>query len=269
MKNTKFLFYILIYSFNSIINSEILNLNTQIQDEKYANIILNYQDEYLKKNIRKNKDETLVISIGGACLAAIEISRFGLRHCAYPFDVIFSELEGVIQAIKTNFSFYLDKKYLTKKLLDNSLHLYNSFYKFTFPHDLQNSNPNVDFNSIEFKEFEEKYKRRITRFNDLENFKGKVYFLRTFSQHISKDNPKEIINLRNLIFKKFPKLNFEIIVVNQDTNEVEKANNIKYFYSSSLALFAKKTDYEFNKIFNSLSIKTQPKEPITFSELNN
>ncbi|MDR3647152.1 MAG: DUF1796 family putative cysteine peptidase [Candidatus Babeliales bacterium] len=262
----------IIYNFSILffINITAQSLESVKSDEEeYAVSLLN-KDENFTYNIERNsKEETLVVSIGGACLAAIQIYNLGLRKAAYPFDVIYSDLDGIINAIKTDFAYFIDIKYLTRKRFNNKYHLYNPSYNFIFPHDLHSDNGkklNLKYEREKIIDFQEKYKRRIARFKDLENFKGKVYFLRTYSKNVQPDTIGNLIKLRDLISKKFPKLNFEIIVVTLVSKEVKQEipELIKYFYANDLGLFSKKAEQNFYNIFNLLEIKMSPLKPTSF-----
>lgn len=263
----KFMF-IISFMFFMNINTQFFN-DLQMNEKELIASILDNEDELSKDIIRNAADETLVISIGGACLAALQIFKAGLRKAAYPFDVIFSDLQGVMKAIETDFSFFLDTKYLTRKFFKNTYHLYNSIYNFIFPHDMTSkvdTELNINKEPEKFINFKEKYKRRIDRFNSLNKFAGKVFFLRTHTSYTEPDTIENLISLKKVITKKFPNLKFEIIVVKHITHSVEeqKIDNIKFFYVKDLGLSSKLAEQEFLNVFNLLSIKTLQIKPLNF-----
>lgn len=255
MKVNYLIYIFFILNFNNILTFDL--------EEECIHEVLDYDEVYLKRNPR----QTLFVSLGGACLAALATHRLGLRTGAYPFDVIVSELSGVIKAIETDFAYFKDLRYLTRRLFQKQYSVYNSAYQFVFRHDLNpftKINIKVNENLEEFREFQEKYQRRITRFKNLRFHKGKVFFLRTYTGYtISRDTHKNFLILKEIIKKKFPKLNFEILVINKSPTTFyhESIEGIKYFYINNLSLNSTDTDKEFIKIFDTLSI--QIKKPLT------
>lgn len=144
--------------FTSCIQCEYLESNI----EKYRLSLLEESDQITRSSVLD--DQPLVVSIGGACLAAVELYRLGIRKAAYPFDVIVSELDGVINAIKSNFKFFCEPTNLTRRIFKNKYHVYNTYYNFLHPHDLMptdHTKLKVIENLNALKEFKEKYQRRF------------------------------------------------------------------------------------------------------------
>jgi hypothetical protein len=131
------------------------------------------------------------ISIGPNCSAADILKSNNLRTEAYPFDYIFSSLEMVKHCINDKFNIFLDKKYYTYGICNNSTR--HSFYcdfletPLLIQHHI-NNNCSKDFkvssgnlfnhhNLIDCNDNHEKFKRRCGRLLSLIENNEKIVFV--------------------------------------------------------------------------------------------
>jgi hypothetical protein len=124
-----------------------------------------------------NNDESKVlISLGSDCVVAYQLQKHGFRLDAFPFDWIKSSLDDIIQLIRNNFNEFIDKDQLIYKrstdnfkfVVDNNEdnvqvtcgHIYGhkKYKSIQFCHDF------IDDVKSNIEQVEEKYKRRIERF---------------------------------------------------------------------------------------------------------
>ena len=162
---------------------------------------------------------TNYISLGYFCSVAEELEKRGLRSASYPFDWTISDFEGVINAIKNNFSQFLDYEYLYQNSKNHS-HYRDKLYKISFFHDFNK----YKALSTQLKEVTNKYSRRIDRFYS--SIKEPTLFIRYISDE-TKDNSGKSVEL------KYIEENYETIIqllksFNPDNNIVFIANsNVK------------------------------------------
>lgn len=180
-----------------------------------------------------NRDNPIFISLGSWCNVAINLQKNGMRHAAFPFDWVASvDCEKFLKIFQTDFEYFLDDKYLFIK----DSHAFNDYYNLEFPHD-------IFFEPEEFEEwieFKDKYTRRIKRFRELGDYKGKVYFIRSsfgYSNHpdryfkckenisISTEYSQRLYNtLRNI----FPRLDFALIISDPAKEPIILSENLIY-----------------------------------------
>lgn len=179
----------------------------------------------------------LCISLGSACGSAMNLRDLGVRAAAYPFDWTVSPFDSLYAALNEDFQYFLTDLKIrpgNQGVIDHyGIHFTHDWPTVAQPHiDALNS----DFigNNTLFKEWEkalplvrEKYRRRIARFNEACLGKEKVFFFR--SEDISKE---KAIVLRDLFRKKYPSLDFVLIVVRNDLTFQEPwhIDGIRNFY---------------------------------------
>ncbi|HSX13497.1 MAG TPA: DUF1796 family putative cysteine peptidase [Chlamydiales bacterium] len=164
----------------------------------------------------------LFVSLGSICVPAGLIREAGLRTSAYmPFDWLCSQDgEKLIELLREDFLNFFNQNYLTPHHTDNFL---NTYYHLEFVHDQDIANDLRE-------KFFEKYKRRIERFRQLENYEGTVIFLR-YASDVNPDffyqfpECAEItdlyaIRLHKTLSERFPKLNFNLLIINKGFNYI-------------------------------------------------
>jgi hypothetical protein len=177
--------------------------------------------------------EPLFVSLGSYCLTANMHRECGIRKAAFPFDWIVSfDGEKLIELLKDDFLHFLNPVFLNvagQALLNNYYHL-----EFLNEGDWEDAAYNV-------KEFSQKCQRRIDRFRQLNNYRGKVFFVRTAYRH-SLTDPHRIWKIKenieitreyaerlyNTLKIFFPDLDFDLIIMNYHDRagfEVEKESS--------------------------------------------
>lgn len=156
------------------------------------------------------------ITLGGACGPSLMLRELNLRKAAYPFDWIVSPFESVYNAIDDDFEYFFQN--LTVRSNNQGV---IDYYGFHFVHDLPTvCDAGADLLNVDFignndlagnweaalPLVREKYQRRIDRFRQACLGKETIFFL---SDGLLKEHT---LILRDLISKKYPSLDFVLIV---------------------------------------------------------
>jgi len=178
-----------------------------------------------------NIDKPIFVSLGSWCDIAINLRKNGMRHAAFPFDWIASvDCERFLEIFQTDFKYFLDDEYLFIK----DSHIFNNYYNLEFPHDIF-FHPEEPEEYISFKK---KYTKRINRFRELENYKGKVYFIRSafgYSNHPERhfkceENVSISIEYSQRLYdalqKRFPQLDFALIICDLGKPPIRVSENL-------------------------------------------
>jgi len=165
------------------------------------------------------KQSKIFISLGMNCAIGFQLEAKKLVEAFFPFDWCISEFESIYRALETDFNGYLQKENLV--VLDRpelAAHHYvrDTGYNIMYLHDFSLTGEPLH----DYEEVKNKYHRRIARLYHVLTLNKKVYFLRT---GITKE---QAIQLNNLIARKFPKLKYTLVVIDQ-TEEYKKQWNIK------------------------------------------
>lgn len=119
--------------------------------------------------------EPKYISLGSTCEVAHSLKSCGIRKEGYPFDYITTiDCHKFITILDTNFEHFIDDRHLVPAKVD-PFPLYNTYYNIEILHEGVFNTEGYDRNMTLFKE---KYMRRIERFRLLNEYGGKVVFLR-------------------------------------------------------------------------------------------
>lgn len=208
-----------------------------------------------------------IIPLGTHCSAASSIRQLNIRQQAFPLDWIVSDFNSLYKAFEEDFKNFLNIHSLRLRPDKQAV---VDYYGFQFPHDFpttaqptiktlksyedENSTfvnqatvlPNfIDYHDIVFS----KYARRINRMYDILKGSEKVYFLRHFGI-----NKQQAIAFRNLISKKFPQLDFVIVVVNSISQYESNWNleKIKNHYLDDRKIW--NNPEEWKRIYSSLGL---------------
>jgi hypothetical protein len=178
--------------------------------------------------------EPLFVGLGSWCNVALALRDSGLRKVAFPFDWIASvDCEKFLEIFINDFEFFLDDEYLFVK----NGYFWNSYYRLEFPHDYIQDAEDREI----WAAFKEKYQRRIRRFQELENYRGKVYFIRSafgYSDHPDRFyrcpenvsiSDKYARRLYNVLRKRFPYLDFDLIIIDFNQPNKKLDDNIYRF----------------------------------------
>ena len=200
-----------------------------------------------------------VISLGQACTVAGAMREYGIRITAYPFDWIVSPFQGLYQALSDNFEHFLQEDSLTIRSYDR--YGVVDYCGFEFVHDFPVMQPNDEFAELigeghvtggvlrdDWRSFlpqvKTKYKRRIDRLHDtFSTAQEKIYLIRYGG--ISRE---QAIQLRDLLYKRYPQLDFELIVLAHSSDMKNKwdLKNIQNFYLDE------KEPQQWKELFTSL-----------------
>lgn len=189
--------------------------------EVRAPLWLNSENEN-KVEFKKNK---IFISLGMNCGPAINFENNKLTEAFFPFDWAISEFSSIYKALKSDFKDFLklENLVLTPRALPLVNHkVYDKNYRIDYIHDFKNDGAPL----YDYQQVRDKYYRRIDRFYRALKLGKHVYFFRT------KIKKSDAIKLNNLIQKKFPKLKYTLVVMN-DTSEFKRAwnvKNVKHFF---------------------------------------
>lgn len=181
--------------------------------------------------------EPLFVSLGSWCNVAGHLKVSGLRIAAFPFDWILTiDCEKFLEIFLTDFKYFLDDNYLSLK----NGQIFNYYYNLQCPHEITNDDiVNKKTPEQLLETFKEKYRRRINRFRELENYKGKVYFMRSASINATHANIyfkcAETLTISDLyaerlfnaLKERFPLLDFTLIII--DSGKPKKQLSKKLF----------------------------------------
>lgn len=164
------------------------------------------------------------ISLGTHCVAAYMLNHHHIRTVSFPFDWLSTPFSALYAVIEDDFSTFFLKDYLyippekPSQVIDGKTGI---IYTHDFPtKDIVNPDKRdgddgygvvgtiVD-NFLDFYEsVNEKYQRRINRLRDVLNSTNQVVFFRYDC------NRQEAVILRDLIQRKYPSLNFKLVIIN-------------------------------------------------------
>ena len=185
----------------------------------------------LKTEISADPDifeEPLMVSLGSHCEVGLQLKKHQLRKTAFPFDWLLTlNHERFIALLEDDFQFFLDERYLYYPF-NRPTRVEDCYYEIEFCHDW----PFFDFwtNPERIREqldlMKTKYQRRISRFKDLRQYTGKVFFIRAayhskIDQHLyfSNENQNKITSaqafgLKAALDRFFPDLDFTLVILN-------------------------------------------------------
>ena len=153
-------------------------------------------------------NQTLLISLGSHCEVAWYLRENQKRTAAFPFDWLLTlDHQGFISLLENDFTLFMDQMYLQQHPRGNVIH---TKYNIDFRHDWSATNFRDDFANIR-----EKYERRIKRFQQLNEYRGKVYFVRsafdlnldaslpTITSECERIDAAQAVAIRNILSQKF------------------------------------------------------------------
>jgi hypothetical protein len=170
----------------------------------------------------------LFISLGSYCEPAHMLRFCNLRKKAFPFDWVISfSGESLIEILNDDFTHFLNDAFFLS--YGPAGHLLHSYYHLEFLHE-------GNFNGGQFipliEKLKPKYQRRIERFRQLSQYKEKVFFIRSAYQYSTTDphryfkfednieiSDEYSLRLYNALVKRFPHLNFSLIIINSHNND--------------------------------------------------
>lgn len=176
-------------------------------------------------NVNELSEDVLFVGLGSYCEAADILRSCGVRKAAFPFDWILSSGgEKLIEVLKDDFIHFTEEKHLVPAKSSNMI-LLQSYYKMEFHHEGEWM-VESDYSYQNLEKLIKKYQKRIKRFRQLKNFKGKVFFIRFSNKYSMEPNvfyrfeenleitEEYSIKLERALRDYFPDLDFRLIIVN-------------------------------------------------------
>lgn len=189
-------------------------------------------EDYYEEDELTLANEPQFVSLGSTCHMAIALKANGFRKAAFPFDWLISNHEPLINIIEDDFFFFTNENCFSKH--NGIPACNNNYYKIGFPHDFDLTNLEGDKGLAQWNAFKEKYDRRITRFRELKDYKGKVFFVRACWSQLAEgkngefnENAKRAQELRWALERYFPSLDFTLIVISYNDLNIPEIPDIK------------------------------------------
>lgn len=177
------------------------------------------------------------VPLGSFCRPAAALKSLGIRKVSLPFDWCVTSFDALYKILEHDFKNFVNPKFLTLGKSEEQIR--NSFYGFNFFHvtfefagkrlevDQGFFDPDrthlvpVSLQGEEFlDQFTSKFKRRVNRFYELMTLGVPVYFIRE-----KRTTEREAVALRDLFRKKFPNLEFKIIILDTKEEYLRWENN--------------------------------------------
>lgn len=160
-------------------------------------------------------NEPLFINLGPDCYFANGLGGLQLRKAAFPFDwLLTNDQDKLIELLEDDFKLFFDQSHYFRHTTG---HLIHGYYHIEFRHE------------HDLTTFDSKYARRIQRFSELNNYKGKVFFMRRAYPNLENNNSHPFYwqnfeikkvdmewaqKLSNVLKKRLPNLDFNLVIVN-------------------------------------------------------
>ncbi len=196
-----------------------------------------------------------IVSLGFNCRPAQALFDEHLRNASYPFDWIWTQADQLYKVIDDDFAHFLEPESLKpghRGILD--------YYGLHFMHDFPTEHGIVDSPArSDWKDFipivREKYLRRINRFKNLLSGSEKIYLIRYYL--VTK---AQAIALRDLFIKKYPKLDFTLVVVSDspDFKQDWQLSQIKNFHYVNVNSQNQADKNTWKMIFDTLGLDILP-----------
>jgi len=166
---------------------------------------------YERKEFSCDSTEPLFISLGPDCYIAGYLDQIGYRRASFPFDwLLMLDHNGMVKVLDDDFKYFLDPTYYS---IHPSKYLIHTYYHIEFRHEHDN-------------DLIGKYGRRIDRFRRLDNYSGKVFFIRKSfaaaeapsfywpSKDLLNISFEHALELKQVLKKRFPNLDFSLVIMN-------------------------------------------------------
>jgi len=188
-------------------------------------------------NLENKMDKKTAISLGNVCTSAVYGLREGLRpskkggYKTCPFDLMCTNIDGIIDCLNTDFKYFCDPKFLKVKDLgtengEDRFMIRHTKYKWKFNHESfapgeaylyarENwENGVYTFVNNNFEKLVERYTKRIDNFKYYCESDYYVTFILQLCREEYSDGLME--RLHDAIKTRFSKLEYEIKVISND-----------------------------------------------------
>lgn len=155
--------------------------------------------------------EPLFISLGPDCYIAGNLAHIGYRKASFPFDwMLMFDHNAMVELLDHDFKYFLEPSCYA---IHTNKYLIRTYYHIEFRHEHDD-------------DFIGKYGRRIDRFRRLNNYSGKVFFIRRSNEGAASPAcywpSKDLLNisfdhaleLKQALKKRFPDLDFNLVIMN-------------------------------------------------------
>jgi len=220
-------------------------------------------------NIPELTENVLFVGLGSYCEAADVLRSCGVRKAAFPFDwILTGNGRKLVELLENDFSGFMDEPHLTPALRSKTV-LLQTYYEMEFHHEGE-WRGDRDYLSQNMRKLIDKYQNRVKRFRQLNDYAGKVFFIRFANQyslepnvHYRRKENLEITEesaslLYHTLRKYFPNLNFQLVIVNTHNRdgleEEELRGHVLMIRTNPLQPVHVKKSY-YTKLFNKLAAR--------------
>ncbi len=210
------------------LQKDLIDLHLSINIQLDTNKLISNKPKKLKKKT--------YISIGWRCESAVRRTIiYGLKKPEYQtcvFDLMISNLDGIIKCFENDFKYFCDPKYI---VYTGKGFIKNTHYKFMFNHEtpghadlhLKEGWPGNDKNYFvkdNFKMFIDRYNRRISNFKNYIKENDHIIFILQMVK-INQENSL-LLKLKKILKKKYPKKIFSFDLFEEPKMDFYKKNLI-------------------------------------------
>jgi hypothetical protein len=221
-----------------IVEIPLKNNNTSIPTNETSSIKIDLSsknDNVIKtppQNLPLNKkaiSDKIYISLGWKCNSAVvRANTFHLKSPQYktcPFDLMISNLPGIIKCFEDDFQYFCDPQYL---IYNGKNYIKNTYYHFMFNHEtpghadlhLKEQWPGNDkfyFTKNNFHEFINRYKRRIDNLRNYINENNHIIFI------LETVNPRQnhpyLLQLKKILHTNYPNKSFSFYLIAESNKD--------------------------------------------------
>jgi hypothetical protein len=202
--------------------------------------------------------DVLFVSLGSHCEVAGRLKGNQLREASFPFDWLLSvNHELFVQLLHERFQYFLEEQYFFQRPKEPHI-VGNAYYKIEFWHDWPFPTLSTDEEryAVQLREIKEKYQRRIERFLRLNEYPGRVYFIRAAydlslgtalfwgkegAEQIERRQAEE---LKAALDGLFPSLDFKLVILNYGDQEIEPIEGLDGILECRIKKSQKDIDYQ-------------------------
>jgi hypothetical protein len=177
----------------------------------FCSITFAAEDADERKEFSLDAQEPLFISLGPDCYIAGYLVQIGYRRASFPFDWLLTlDHNAMVKLLDDDFKYFLDPSCYS---IHTNKYLIHTYYHIEFRHEHDD-------------DLIGKYGRRIDRFRRLNNYSGKVFFMRKSfagaeppifywpSKDLLNISFEHALELKQVLRKRFPDLDFSLVIVN-------------------------------------------------------
>ncbi len=196
----------------------------------------------------------LFVSLGCTCWPAQALREHGLRDVAFPFDWLLTRNnEKFILCLNENFENFLNYSYFIRSPRTS---IENTYYDFQFTHDWpfhDERDSQARYNE-QLQFITAKYTRRINRFKNINDFQGKVFFIRCWQTDYNYKgkwgwNAKNTQDLNSALKKLFPNLNFTLVILSCTDPSISEIGDLPEIKEYKIANLTGENFIEYKSIF--------------------